>query len=295
MGKRNWFGKLFGKANSRKEESHEVTASAVEAANDAKAKAEEHVSSKVETQDAMKGKKGNGRRVRIYNLIIVDESGSMSPLREATLSGINETLDTIRSAQNEFATTQDHRLTLVAFNADYGKANVRNVIDNLPISKVAAFGDYQPNGMTPLYDALGQSLTRLRQQMEGDAEATAVVTVLTDGLENASREWNAQSLRRLIEDLKEEGWSFAYMGSAHNVKEVTDLLLIENVVEFSHDVEGTRSTWARESSSRRSYFQRFECLMADDSLDEEERRELKREIARNYYSSDETPDEKEQQ
>ena len=53
---------------------------------------------------------------KIYNLIIVDESGSMGHLREATLSGINETIGTIRSAQSEFAETQEHYLTLVSFN-----------------------------------------------------------------------------------------------------------------------------------------------------------------------------------
>ena len=56
------------------------------------------------------------KKARIYNLIIVDESGSMGHLREATLSGINETIGTIRSAQEEFKETQDHTLTLVTFD-----------------------------------------------------------------------------------------------------------------------------------------------------------------------------------
>lgn len=47
-------------------------------------------------------------KARIHNLIIVDESGSMSHLRKATLSGINETISTIRSAQEEFVATQEH-------------------------------------------------------------------------------------------------------------------------------------------------------------------------------------------
>ena len=52
------------------------------------------------------------KKARIYNLIIVDESGSMGHLREATLSGINETIGTIRSAQEEFKETQELRNAL---------------------------------------------------------------------------------------------------------------------------------------------------------------------------------------
>ena len=129
----------------------------------------------------------------------------MSHLREVTLSGINETIGTIRNAQKEFAQTQVHTLTLVTFDTDSNRPAVRTMIDNQPIANVKKFRDYMPNGCTPLYDAMGQSLTRLHTLIKGDVDASAVVTVLTDGLENASREWNAQSLRKLIEQLKQEG------------------------------------------------------------------------------------------
>ena len=193
---------------------------------------------------------GNGgkNKAHIYNLIIVDESGSMSHLREATLSGINETIGTIRAAQKEFAATQKHWLMLVTFDGGTTRPDVRTVIDCLPIDEVDEFKVYWPTGNTPLYDAMGQSLTDLHQRIKDDDDATGVVTVLTDGLENASREWNAGSVRQLIDQLKELGWSFSYMGSAHNVKEVSDLLSIEHVLEFSHDQQGTSSTWGRYSA-----------------------------------------------
>ena len=70
---------------------------------------------------------------RIYNLIIVDESGSMGGLVKATLSGINETIGTIRKAQEEFAATQKHTLTLVTFASGSDRPDVRTIIDNQPI------------------------------------------------------------------------------------------------------------------------------------------------------------------
>lgn len=229
-------------------------------------------------------------KARIYNLIIVDESGSMSHLREATLSGINETIGTIKSAQKEYAETQEHTLTLVTFDSDSNRPDVRTMIDNQSIVEVKEFRDYMPRGCTPLYDAMGQSLTKLHTAIKGDVDASAVVTVLTDGLENASREWDAQSLRKLIEQLKEEGWSFSYMGSAHNVKEVTDLLSIENVVEFSHDQLGAAHTWGRERSSRRAYYQRMsEAYTMRDRYSDDEIMEEKRRYAKEYYSPRVTP------
>lgn len=235
-------------------------------------------------------KKGSDGKAHIYNLIIVDESGSMSHLREATLSGINETIGTIKSAQKEFAETQEHTLTLVTFDSDSNRPDVRTMIDNQSITEVQEFSDYMPRGCTPLYDAMGQSLTKLHAAIKGDVDASAVVTVLTDGLENASREWDAQSLRKLIEQLKEEGWSFSYMGSAHNVKEVTDLLSIENVVEFSHDQLGAAHTWGRERSSRRAYYQRMsEAYTMRDRYSDDEIMEEKRRYAKEYYSPRVTP------
>ena len=259
-----------------------------------------HGSSDKEKEITMKEEENNANsseeqkvtkdKARIYNLIIVDESGSMSHLREATLSGINETIGTIKSAQKEFADTQEHTLTLVTFDSDSNRPDVRTMIDNQSITEVNEFRDYMPNGCTPLYDAMGQSLTKLHTAIKGDVDASAVVTVLTDGLENASREWDAHSLRKLIEQLKEEGWSFSYMGSAHNVKEVTDLLSIENVVEFSHDQLGAAHTWGRERSSRRAYYQRMsETYMMRERYSDDEIMEEKRRYAKEYYSPRVTP------
>ena len=229
---------------------------------------------------------------KIYNLVIVDESGSMGFLREATLSGINETIGTIRSAQNEFVDTQEHFLTLVSFNAIAGHADVRTLINCRPIGEIGEdFSDYHPHGCTPLYDAMGLSLIRLHEKVKGDKEASVVVTVLTDGLENASHEWRVTDLRRLIEQLKEEGWSFSYMGSAHDVKSVSDLLAIDNYVEFSHDIVGTRSSWGYEHSSRHTLYHKLHMMTTSESnLTDEEILARKRQFAREYHGPRVTPE-----
>lgn len=233
----------------------------------------------------------NDGKAHIYNLIIVDESGSMYPLKEATLSGINETINTIHSAQKAYTSTQKHLLSIVTFASISDIPDVCTKICNQPIANVQAFDDYSPGGCTPLYDAMGVSLTTLHNHIKDDSNATAVVTILTDGLENASHEWDATRLHKLIEQLKAEGWSFSYMGSAHHVKEVTDLLSIENVVEFSHDDFGAGNTWGRERSSRRAYYEKMNAMYSEErEISKEEKLERKRRYAKEYYSERVSPD-----
>lgn len=278
---------FLGLSNSKQEENVGKNTETDKKENNSGEKTE-NTEQKQQTEHEEKEK---GKKAHIYNLIIVDESGSMLPLRESTLSGINETIQTIRSSQEEYAETQEHRLTLVTFSTRSYLPDVRTIIDNQPILAVKEIERYKPDGCTPLYDAMGKSLTQLHQCIKDDEDATAVVTVLTDGLENSSKEWNAYSLRELIEQLKEEGWSFSYMGSAHNVKEVSDLLSIENVVEFSHDQLGSGNTWRRERSSKMAYYEKMnELYCMNSNITSEERRMRKRLFAREYYSQRVTPE-----
>ncbi|MBQ3731767.1 MAG: VWA domain-containing protein, partial [Muribaculaceae bacterium] len=198
------------------------------------------------------------KKAQIHNLIIVDESGSMSGLEKVTVGGITETIATIKKAQEDFGDTQQHYLTLVTF--DTGGRNVppiRTHIDDVPIVAVNGFNDYHPRGGTPLFDAMGETLTRLYESIKDNANATGVVTVITDGMENSSREWTGDALRHLIEQLKEEGWTFSYMGSCHDVVEVTMRLSIDHVMEFDHDAVGASNTWRRDMSSKQAYYERM--------------------------------------
>ena len=229
-------------------------------------------------------------KAHIYNLIIVDESGSMGGLEQVTISGINETISTIRKAQDDFADKQQHFLTLVCFDERGGGVPpVRTHIDAKPILQVTDFSDYEPHGSTPLFDAMGQSLTRLYERIKDDENATALVTVITDGLENASREWTGEALRKLIERLKEEGWAFSYMGSCHDVLEVTMKLSIDHVMQFDHDDVGASNTWHRDSSSKQALFRRM-CCEFDANHSREMKKAKRRAQASAYYANRVTPD-----
>lgn len=69
-------------------------------------------------------------KTKIYNLVIIDESGSMWHIEQEAIDSVDETIQTIRSAQEKFE-DQEHLVTLVTFNSD-----VKTVYDSLPVSYV---------------------------------------------------------------------------------------------------------------------------------------------------------------
>ena len=244
-----------------------------------------------QNQQEINNSETSAKKARIYNLILVDESGSMSSLKEVTQSGVNETINSIRRAQQEFAGTQEHFLTLVTFDTNGYSEPVRTLYNRKPIAEVEDFNNYNPSGCTPLYDAMGQSITELYNFIKDDDDASAVVTVLTDGYENASREWTGAALKEFIEKLTQEGWSFSYMGSNHDVKGVSFNLSINNVIEFSHDVKGVGSSWDRESSAKLNYFRKMDReYRRGRRQSKEEWINRKRQMASEYYENRVTPE-----
>ena len=192
---------------------------------------------------------------RIYNLIILDESGSMGPLRREALAGVNETIHTIRTAQQE--NTDDHQmLAFVTFDRSAGRPDVRVIIDNEKIECVADItpDQYQPNGMTPLYDAMGISFTALQRLVqEGDH---VLVTVITDGFENASAHHTAESVKALVESLSTQGWVFTYIGANQDSEQTGAQIGIRSSMDFESSSEGVDLMFDKISSSHREYYKK---------------------------------------
>ena len=103
------------------------------------------------------------KQISIYNLLIIDESGSMQGIYKQALTGINETLNTIRSNQEKHP-EQHHFVSIATFEGT-GHDAVKLRRDRIPIDKVSDMTakDYNPGGCTPLYDAMGISINHLER------------------------------------------------------------------------------------------------------------------------------------
>ncbi len=194
----------------------------------------------------------NNMNQKIYNLIILDASGSMYSIRNEAIAGVVETIQTIRTAQEENA-DQEQMLSLVVFNGKH----ISTVYDRMPITKVSDFNekDYQPTDNTPLYDAMGDAITNLQRNLS--EEDNALVTIITDGYENSSREWNHQRVFQLVEDLKKKNWLFTYIGANQDALAVARGMGIDHSMNFMSDTEGTKAMFMKESRSRKAFYDKL--------------------------------------
>ena len=189
---------------------------------------------------------------KIYNLIVLDASGSMYSIRQEAIAGVVETIQTIRSAQ-EKNKDQEQLLSLIVFNG----SNIATVYDRMPITKVPDFNerDYQPTDSTPLYDAMGNGITHLRRYIE--EESNVLVTVITDGYENSSREWNHQQIFQLVEELKKSNWLFTYIGANQDALAVAKGMGIDHSMNFCSDRKGTEEMFKKEKLSRKAFYDKL--------------------------------------
>ena len=237
---------FFKKNKENQQESPQQTQEAPSQTQSNEVKSEENNSEKVTVSGKLK----------VYNLIILDKSGSMGVIRDAAISGFNETVGGIRSAQNRYKDTQQHLVSLLTF-CDCCK---EFVYENVPVDEVKTLTreEYNPCCSTPLYDAMGMSLNKLYNQIKNEVDSTAVVTVITDGMENASREFSGKNIKALVDRLKdEEGWNFAYIGANQDVEAVAKTLSISNTMTFVSDNEGMKMAWERERKSKMAMFDRM--------------------------------------
>lgn len=205
----------------------------------------------------MKKNEVTSQTKRVHNLIIVDESGSMSVIRKQAFTGMNETLQTVRQMQKKYQ-NQEQRVTLLTFDTGHTTWHY----DNAPAqrTKDLSWKAYNPSGGTPLYDAIGKGISKVNAQIgNGDH---VLVTVITDGEENSSEEWTLKMIRTMIEKLKKQHWTFTLIGTANlDVEAMARSFAIDEHLEFQQDEAGTKGMFARERHSR----ERYNCCVAKDA------------------------------
>lgn len=207
-------------------------------------------------------------KTTVYNVIILDKSGSMSSIARQAIDGVNETIGSIKSAQEKNA-DQTHLVTLVAFCG----CEQRLIYDNIPVAeaKTLTDKDYRPCCMTPLYDAIGTTITRVHRLKSDNAGSLALVTIITDGYENASHEFSLNAIKSLIDSYKEQGWQFTYIGADHDVEQVAYSLHIQHHLQFEKSDAGTRSMFEKHRMSSDRWMEKMSCVMEEPCESDEER------------------------
>ena len=186
---------------------------------------------------------------RVFNLIVVDESGSMCVIEKQALAGLNETIQTVKKVQDAHPDMEQH-ITIMTFDSGHKRYIYDNVLakDATMLSEK----DYNPGGATPLYDAVGIAISRLNAITTDDDHV--LVTIITDGEENCSTEYSLNMIKTLIEKLKKHNWTFSFIGTDNlDVESMAKEMNIDNHLTFTEDAEGTAEMFATERACRMSF------------------------------------------
>jgi Mg-chelatase subunit ChlD len=190
------------------------------------------------------------KKHQVHNLIILDESGSMNSIKSSIIQGFNEIVETVKGIEKQFP-EQQHVISLISFNG-IGKRLLHFIDPVAQLRKINAEA-YQPDASTPLYDAMGMGITKLMQVLQGQTDYNVLVTILTDGEENASTEYTGSQIKDLIEKLQCNHWTFTYIGADHDVEKFAKSLSITNSMKFAKTQEDMRKMFNKEKESRSAY------------------------------------------
>jgi hypothetical protein len=140
--------------------------------------------------------------------IVLDRSGSMESCKESTVSGFNEFIRTQQELPGEA------KVKLVQFDDQY-----ETVFDvNLKLCPELTQNTFVPRGSTALLDAQGRTIVELGKELaalpENERPSKVIVVTLTDGLENASKEYNLERIGELIREQRDKyNWDFVFLGA----------------------------------------------------------------------------------
>ncbi len=157
----------------------------------------------------------------IYHFVL-DQSGSMSDCIDATLAGLKDQRDKIISIAKEFP-EQEIRVGLSVFNQD-----VQIIYQDVPAEKLPFIQqiEYRPSGSTALLDAIGLSVVNVENQLIGEGD-TAIIVILTDGHENASRFYSLSQIRNLIKTKEDSGkFTFSFLGATLDAVDMAESMNI---------------------------------------------------------------------
>lgn len=170
-------------------------------------------------------------------VFILDRSGSMSGLEKDTIGGFNSLIEKQQKESGECL------VTTVLF--DHESEMIHDRVDLKKISPMTE-KEYFVRGSTALLDAVGQTIGHIETVRKyirpEDVPSKTLVVITTDGMENASRRFNAAKIKSMVKEKQEkDGWEFIFMGANIDAVSAADNIGIseEHAVRFNSDSEGT--------------------------------------------------------
>jgi len=199
--------------------------------------------------------------------IVLDRSSSMGSVRAETISGTNEQFSALRDSDdvdNTFVAmwTFNQQVTPVFTDEKDADGKPIPILVEANTLKDISEGDYNPSGMTAMYDGVGDAIDFLAA--EAKKADSVIVVVISDGMENASSRFTSGAISSRVKELQDSGWTFTYIGANQDLTQVVADLGIHqgNVLAYTSNVAGTTAMHGVVASSLRSYTSARSSAMA---------------------------------
>ena len=151
---------------------------------------------------------GNKGKEILSIRIVLDRSGSMSGSQSITIEALNTYLTELKKEKGI-----NGSITLSTFDS----VSIDIPISRVSIERLDSFPEsiLQPRGGTPLFDAIGLAIHDL-ENISGSTDENKVLVIVTDGLENASKEYTFDNISSKIKEKEDAGWLIIYLGADHD-------------------------------------------------------------------------------
>ena len=184
-------------------------------------------------------KNKNNKPKDVELVFILDRSGSMGGLESDTIGGYNSMLSKQKKEK-----TGKVSVTTVLFDDQY-----ELLYNQVPIEKVSPMTEeeYYVRGSTALLDAIGKTVMQVKaNQDKKEIKDKVLFVIITDGMENASREYRVEQVKKLIEERKEkDNWEFLFLGANIDAIGAAQNIGIDSsrAVRFKSDKKGTAKNY----------------------------------------------------
>lgn len=190
----------------------------------------------------------------------------MNSFLEETIESINKQLIRIKELSESY-TDQELVTSLSIFNDKVTPVWIRK---SAGLLTELTYSLYKPSGRTALWDAIGISISDLKNTIGGEVnnnDASVVVIILTDGYENASTFFTLNQIKEMVTSLEAtERWSFNYIGTTFDTYEIAEKLGIKKQSTLLYEFSNTPEIYERISRSLELYMDSKQSGFVDRNI-----------------------------